>query len=510
MSAAACNAPVTPAPPGAVGRLVFLLVSVLVAGAALGPYLVASHLPLWTDEANFAYVARTAQDASLPLYQAGYQTAPPGTFWLYQVFSAYDQKGIWRLRVAESIMLYQVALLLLWWLGHDVVWYAGVVAAFGFAVLVPLQTLTCALAEPPLILCTTVGIWLLWHGLTRRTPAALALAGLALATACAFGHVAALDALAALLFLLFFSGGSLPARLRRVLFLLAGLAVGLGALALAMLATHQWADFWGAVVAPLLSRATLPSWADRGQACRQLLATPVAWRSPLALALLGVLMPLPPELRRLRRLLGIWLVLGLIGFLGSGNLANARVVVFLPALALCGGLGLYWARTRPLGEQRLGAPIVVFVATMLWLWPLHLDAALCVANLNQNYDTTVTYTESVGPWLGRKLQPMETLYVVGEGTPIYVYAHRRAASRFFDSAEVLGDRQLDLLRSFNHAPPAALVFTPTYLRPEVTLAAAIRGWQGFHAYQQVHPPAPGDYQVYLRGDIAAAVQAGMR
>ena len=505
----AITAPVTPRPPGAVGRLVFLLVSVLLAGAALSPYLVASHLPLWTDEANFAYVAHTAQTASLPLYQAGYETQPPGTFWLYQLFHAYDQQGLWHLRVAEALMLYLVALILLWWVGYGVVWYAGVVAAFGFAVLVPPQTVTCALAEAPLILCTTLGFWLLWHGLTRKQPAALALAGLALATACAFGQVAALDCLAALIFLLV-SGGPLARRLRRVLFLLAGFAVGLGALAVAMLATHQWPEFWGAVVAPLLSRATLPTWAERESYLRQLLATPVAWRSPLALALLGALMPLPPELRRLRRLAGIWLALGLLGFLGSGNLANARVVVFLPALALCAGLGLYWARTRPLGQQRLGAPIVVFVATMLWLWPLHLDAGLCVANLNQNYDTTVLYPQNVGRWLGGHLLPMETIYVVGEGTPIYVYANLRAASRFFDSAHVSGGEELYLLRSFSHAPPAAIVFTPALLRPEASLARTLRHWPGLRAYHQVSVGTPGDYQVYLRGDVAAAVRAGMR
>jgi 4-amino-4-deoxy-L-arabinose transferase-like glycosyltransferase len=490
------------------GALIRALVCLLLAAVTLTPYLLTGERPIWVDEGLYSYMARVSYQEHLPFYQAGHENKPPGIYLLYRWLHGFDLAGVYRVRLAEGVMLYLVALLLLWWWGREVSPLAGVVAAFGLVLLAVPQYSTYALTEVPLILFTVPAFWLVWNGLNRRRPGYLALAGLALAAAASFKQVAVFDFAAAVLFVALAREYGVPReRLRWALLLAGTFAAGLLALALLMVATHQWHEFLEDTVWSVLHGSASPHGQELGllPGLRRLWSTGPEWGVPLGLAVATLLLPFTGALRVRRRMVGLWLPCTLVGFCGAGTLYAHHFIPALPALCLMAGLGADWAQRRLARQGRWGVIALTVLLLAAWSPALRTYQGRLKIDRRHAYATLAVFPGQVGDWLNQHLPPDATIYVLGDATQIYANAQRRAPTRYFFSETRNTYVPPLIMRDLRAAPPAALIFTPGSPGLNAPLRAAIRDWPAFRTYRLVRLPYPGDYQVYLRPDVAATV-----
>lgn len=501
--AASIPAPASPGGPRRASalspRVGLLLGAFLAALTTFTPYLLLRDLPMWIDEGIFAYMARTSARENLPLYHGALDNKPPGVFWLYEAVAAYDFPGVQRARLTEAALLFLAALLLLVWVGREVSWLAGIVAAAGLGVLAFMGTVTYALTEPPMILLTTLAFWLTWRGAKTRRAWPFLVAGLALAAAFTCKQIAVLDGLAALLFLAL-SPDLLPGwRLRSVLLLSAGFALGLLALTAGMVATHQFPGFWHSTVGILLGGASTLTPGERPARLLDLLLL-APWRLPLALALAAALAPLAPRFSPLRRLGVIWLLFTFAGFLGPSYASIHQTLPFLPPLCLLTGLACVWLAglsSAPL-TRAVFAPLLLLV---VWSQPLYGYQSRIQARLEGLHAHPPSHLPALGRWLEAHLPPGATIQSVGKDTPLYVYSGRRAASRYPYPGWNNDALTQVTLRDLEHSPPAALILTPSEYAPELRLLRAVRAWPGLRHYRRVPNPTPGDYELWLRSDL---------
>ena len=355
---------------------------------------------------------------------------------------------------------------------------------------------TQAFTEPPMILFTVLGLWLLWLGVTRRREAYLPLAGLACAAAVTFKQIAVLDFAAALVFVAL-SGDLLAGRrLRYALLLVAGCGAGLLALGAVMVATHQWPQFWESAVTTLTSGASSMSASGRGERMADLLLR-APWRLPLALALAAGLAPLAPGLRPLRRLGLIWLGFTFAGFIGSGYASTHQTLPFLPPLCLLLGLGCVWLGGMPRARwARL--TLVPLALLVIWSQPLLGYESRIKARLHAQATEPASYLQPLGRRLDQRLPPGATIYTAGRDTVLYRLAGRRSASRYpypgWNSEAI----NRTILGDLEQARPAAIIVTPSLYPPEQVFLEALRAWPGLREYRLAPRPVPGEYELYLR------------
>ncbi|NLO73166.1 MAG: hypothetical protein GX100_03505 [candidate division WS1 bacterium] len=483
------------------------------------PYVASFRAPIYAEEAAYAYVPWASQVTGQAFYNAAFENKTPGIFWLFQAVQGYDQPGVGRARLVQGALVWATALILLLWLSESVSLLAGTVAAFTFAFTVPTlvwwRTTVMAQTEPPMVLFTTLGFFLLYRGLRTSRSFWFILAGMALAGGFIFKQIAALELVASVVVVLLLTR-DLPgvARWRRAGMVLGGFVLVAGALAVGMALTGQGASFWDTAlmsllrgsshamdiqacvwtfvglvwfpaVAPLFLLATLPWLFGRRHATSSEAATPAFGRFQLA------------------RLLALWLIFAAGGFPLAGELLQRQMLPFFAPLAGLVGLGAVWLQAQWAGlswSSRLARLLVIIAFTGLrWGLDYGTNVTMALRRDPAAQDPAV----ELGRMLGRYLPPGETLYSPDYGT-LYLDARRVAPTRYFAWVvwEVPGIPETvsaDLLRR----RPGVAILSTSGRREEVREALRqeiFRGryWRlGALPATPEHPPL----EVYLRKDL---------
>jgi hypothetical protein len=170
------------------------------------PYVASFRAPIYAEEAAYAYVPWASQVTGQAFYNAAFENKTPGIFWLFQAVQGYDQPGVGRARLVQGALVWATALILLLWLSESVSLLAGAVAAFTYALTVPTlvwwRTTVMAQTEPPMVLFTTLGFFLLYRGLRTSRSFWFILAGMALAGGFIFKQIAVLELVASVVVVL--------------------------------------------------------------------------------------------------------------------------------------------------------------------------------------------------------------------------------------------------------------------------------------------------------------------
>ncbi|NLO74225.1 MAG: glycosyltransferase family 39 protein, partial [candidate division WS1 bacterium] len=442
------------------------------------PYGFAVHDPLFCDEGVFAYTAWASHETGEPPYLAGYDNKTPGIYWLYAVLQAHDQPGVVRVRLVQGAMVLATALILLWWLGEALGLVAGAVAALTWvvaAVCVLWVNFTMpAETEPPMVLFTTLAFFFLYRGLRAFRPTPFLLAGMALGLAFVFKQIALMELLAAAVIVLLAGERlSAPQRRRALGLGVAGFAEVVTLVLIALGVTGQLGEFWRQAFVSPLGGST-----HHGQvweAFRVFLS--LNWF--LLFAPLGLLAALPWLVSRgetpgaagepaetvgegpLRRLLLIWFLLALAGFLAGGMFYQRQMLTFVPALAGMVGVGAGWLQRRWAGlPGRVVTGRVALVLLLVGLrwgvdYEIGIEAAL--ARRRAGPDPQVQLARA----LDRYLPAGETLFTP-DRPEMYREAKRMAPTRYFNGLTwgdlSVGDPTVADLR---RQPPGVIVLERT-------------------------------------------------
>lgn len=443
----------------------------LLATVVLLPY-VLTRQPAWLDEAIFSYLAQGPSAQGLPYYQAGYDNKPPGILLLYQLTGAFDPGGLWRVRLLQGLLVLSTCLLLLFWLGRKVSAPAGWWAAGLYALLLAFTPGVWALTEPPMALFTAVGFYLAYGGLRSPRTGFLVGAGLALGVAACFKQVAIFDLLGLLVVVSAAAGrGRRGASMAAVL---GGAVACAGVLGLWMVGTGQLAEFWDSAVLSLLHGEGVADWRGRAEN----LVEYGRWLLPVVQAalLVALLAYLGPIRRPLGLLLGVWLVTAVVGVAASGHFLHHQSVQLFAPLAALSGLGGAWlwrqARERPGWTRVLLAALLTL---LVFAAPLDKYRIRVQQALSSRTQIGTSAPERLGHWLQERVPPGETIYVLGNGMPVYFYAQRRAPTRYFHSLLLSSRmRQEAALRDLQARPARMLVFAPDYYDVQRAFSGRVR------------------------------------
>ena len=480
-------------------RSALLVAALFLTCCTMLPYAVC-RLPAGTDEAIFSYMAAGPTVAHLPWYQAGFDNKPPGIILQYYLTRAWDEAGLRRARLAQGGMELATALLLLLWLGLEISLSTGFLASLLYVLLVTFVPGCHAITEPPMALFTALSLFLGWCGAQRYGPGWWLAAGVSLGIAANFKQVAVVDLLALLSALVLVLPGSRRTRLFAGLAMLLGFAGLWAAVCGWLAASGQWPEFTDGVIHSLARGGASAPLRERPEH----LFSYLRWVAPVTggigvAALLGCIFP-PRGARR--GLLVIWLVCASLGTASSGYLLYHQAVQYyapLSALAALGVVGLYGC-LRPRSTAIRIAVVVLLLAVMFAplvnKYRIRMQQARAGATEQIELDA-----RRLGQWLSRSLPAGETLYVLGNSTPIYFYARHRSPTRYFHGF-ILSTPALQeaALRELEAHPPNALVSTPDYY--PVQRAFADRVNQVLLSDYLLVPAPGGDNRLYLRRDRA--------
>lgn len=474
---------------GTLGALLVLTVVVLL------PYTL-TRQPAWLDEAIFSYMARGPSALGLPYYHVGLDNKPPGVFLLYQMIAAFDPVGLWRMRMLQGLLVLGACVVLLLWLRREVSPQAGWWAAFLYAFLMAFTPGCLALTEPPMAAFTVVGFCLAYYGLRPGGGRLLVGAGLAWGLAITFKQVAVFDLAAGLLVVGIAAGaGRRGAAVGAVLGGAALCAMGVGA---ALAATGQWPQFWEGAVVMLVEGTGAGSWATR------LGNLPGYWRwilpviqAPALTALLAYVAR-PP--RPLGLMLGAWLIAGCLGVAASGHYLNHQSAQFFAPLAALSGVGGAWLLREGSCRSDWSARLALVLLTLLvFAVPVDKYRIRVQQELASRAQVGRSGAEQLGTWLRAGVPGEETIYVLGNGMPVYFYARRFAPTRYFHTLLLTRpERRRLALADLEARPPLALVFARDYYEGQREFSAQVRAALGSR-YRRllVHPGAP-EYEVWWR------------
>jgi hypothetical protein len=107
--------------------------------------------------------------------------------------------------------------------------------------------------------------------------------------------------------------------------------------------------------------------------------------------------------------------------------------------------------------------------------------------------------ERVGAWLAREVPPGETIYVLGQGVPAYLYSGRRAPTRYFQTLLLpTAEQPRRALADLRADPPRALVITPSVYPWEREFSRQVKeALLAQYVHRSEADAAP--YEVWVRG-----------
>jgi 4-amino-4-deoxy-L-arabinose transferase-like glycosyltransferase len=481
-----------PRRPLTLGTIAGLLV---LAAVVLIPYLL-SRQPAWLDEAIFSYMAQGPSRQHLPYYQAGYDNKPPGIYLLYQLTGAFDAAGLGRVRLTQGMVVLATCLVLLFWLRREASATAGWWAAALYALLLAFTPGVWALTEPPMALLSAAGFCLAYYGLSLSRWGYLPGAGLALGVAACFKQVALLDLLG--LFAVMAVAAGRGRRVASVALAAVGVLACAGVVCAWMAVTGQFAEFWRSAVLSLLGGGAA---AARGARAQNLLEY---WRwimpviqVPVLLALLAYLAPVR---RPLGLLLGVWLAAAGVGVASSGYFLNHQSVQFFAPLAALSGIGGAWLWRREPGSAGWSRAAAAATLTLLvFAAPADKYRIRVQQEAASHAQVGASPGERLGAWLDEHVPPHETIYVLGNGMPVYFYSQRRAPTRYFHTLLLSSPAlQESALADLQAHPPLALVFAPDYYEVQRAFTAQVRGALRARYHRLPGDPAFPEYEVWWR------------
>jgi len=405
-------------------------------------------------------------------YHAGYDNKPPGIFLLYQLTEAFDNAGLFRIRLLQGLMVLATCLLLLLWLRAEGASPAGWWAAAMYALLLGFTPGCRALTEPPMALFAAAALYLAYRGWRAGDGRYWLAAGFAVGVATCFKQVAVFEWAALMALAL----GMSPRGRRAVSWAAVALGFGLcwAAVLVWMAGSGQFSEFWESVFASFLAGGGA---APAGERLEGLLEY---WRWIMPLTQVPLLTALLAFVGRPRRglttFLGVWLVAGALGTASSGYFLNHQSVQYFAPLAALSGLGGAWLRKQLRPLPRRGRALATLVLLIL-VFALPADKyRIRVQQEMAGYrQAGQSNAERLGIWLREYLRPEENLYVLGNGMPVYFYAQRRAPTRYFHSLLLTTPRlQEAALRDFQAHPPRVLVMAPDYYPAQREFTARVR------------------------------------
>ena len=485
-----------------------LVVAVVVA-IAVGPHLTSQRVPIYVDEGVWGYAAWASAQTGAPIYDVSRENKPPAIFLLYRLTHAYDQDTIWRVRALEGGLSLLTALILLLWLSRAVSLLAGFLSACTLLLLLTYLPGVEARPEAPMVLGTTLGFYLLYCGLRSSRTAYFLAAGVSLGVGCCFKQVAVADLAAGLLAVALISTGAPLVRWQRVGLVLGGFAAFWAVVIIALVATHQFREFWGAAVMYFLVGGYPSPWAARaGNLLEFLRSWFPAMQAPCLVAVLAFLVPAPACAGPLRRLLGLWLPFAVLGFLASGLSVYYMGTQFYPSVAALLGITGAWSwsrlRARP-GWQRAALALLVFLIVfgpLLDRYQVRVKRGLAAAAAQGS----PFHEDRLGRWLGEHLPTGERIYVDSWGAAIYLHAQRLAASPYMHyTMAATPEARARVVEQLAQQPPAAIIFDAAPTGPVLALQGALQGPLLDREYQQVpiaQQLGADLFDVWLRRDVA--------
>jgi len=173
-------------------------------------------------------------------------------------------------------------------------------------------------------------------------------------------------------------------------------------------------------------------------------------------------------------------------------------VQFFAPLAALSGIGGAWLWQQK--EHLRGWP-QVSVAALLTLLVFAAPADKYRIRVQQALASRAQVGASAPECLGQELSehvpPGETIYVLGNGMPVYFYAQRRAPTRYFHSLLLSRPAlQEAALRDLQAHPPRMLVFAPDYYEVQRAFSARVRATLLPEYRRLPEDPAFPEYEVW--------------
>lgn len=459
------------------------------------------------DEATTAIVAKTILEGGIPYRDIADQRGPV-TYSLYAlVFRTAGIYNMTAVHLAHAVLL-AVLTLLVFRVGALQGRQTGVLAATFFAATSYSSPATDLLAfhiEWPLILCTLIGVLLLWRGLAADRIVWMVIAGAALALAALSKQPALSDfgLLTAWAVLVHARGIDAP---RRGLQAATALLGGFAAVAVTYLGSLTFAGALGDFVFNYWTYNTRYFLPVIPVSQRIHGALTLDTRYPgrhiplLLLCAAGLLRSLRTWRREGRPWTGrallpytpyVWLLSSYVGAMWSGRASGHYFIQLLPAACWIGGdtLARILTYTRTMIATRhhghlLGPTVAVLLSLVLWA-PMtapnsaarHLVYRL-VTQAKASADRTVRGAEKVAAWLRAQPDP-GSIFVWGFMPEIYVLADRPPSSRFILCTGLSG----------------MIPWVDAHAIDEAS-------WRTFQTEMESHPPryvidtSPGEFRAY--------------
>lgn len=378
-------------------------------------------VPLNTDEGGFAAIARLWQQGYEIYGNVAWVDRPQGLLVLFRLAGLAGSDEALRLLATAAAVITLAAVAAAAWAAAGRA--AGVAAAGLYAVLSPAPHLEGFTANGELLsgafaaAGVAFALWWTVRGDLRLLVAAALLAGCA-----PLVKQSAIDGIVVVAAAVLLHADRRPRNL--AIAVAAGAIPGLVAVVHAATATAGLGDWWYAIVGYRSSTESAVS-GDIGGRMRLLAdSIPPALRDLLPLFVLA-----PLGLRRGRpALLAIWLVAGVVGFLGGGLYHPHYWIQLVPVLSVLAGIGLV---------RLIEFPVAVRLAVALSLVPVVAYSAEIYSTTSATHISAMTSDDSrlltgraVGRLLAAETKPGEPVYVVWANAAVYWYADRPPAFRY--------------------------------------------------------------------------------
>jgi hypothetical protein len=444
------------------------LVAVTVFIAHLPSFL---HRLLDGDEAIYGSVAALLNTGGQLYAAGGVDNKPPGIFWVYA--ATFRVAGTYQMTAIHAVGLVVIAATcwLLFVIGRDLSGFrTGVLAALFYGLLTA--------AGNPRLLATNTEIFMAL-GLTASVLLMLRRSwfwsGCLLVAAGAFRQVAAVNVLLAIIGILWLEQEE--NRSRAAARFAGGVAAGLAAGALVLLATGSLTGFWRWTVGSLYGYASttwIPSYVwvrARDSLVPFVVDMAVFWIAAIALATRW------RRLDRPERLVIVWLAVAMVGSVAAGHLSWHYFIQAMGPLALAAALffGRFALRRWITAAAAVGILVPAFG---WWVYDLGADP------LTYDFTAPVPQHQLVAAYIRDHTTADQRVFVWGDWPALYVESDRLMASRFpgflrgFDRGsgippnnwDTTSDVWPELQSDLTAHPPALIVDT------------ASAGWSDFSMY----------------------------
>ena len=486
------------------GRLLHVAILVAIAAVPIVLYLPFLHEPLDRDEGVYATVALGWLDGHVP-YRDLFDNKPPLHYAWYVLSFVTFGENLVAPRLLASIALGVTAVLV--YVEGRLLFPrpAAYVAAAAFAIATGVAAVnenasTEAFMLPPLVGSLVAVTRAIQGGGTRWWLLAGVLGGLAiLSKQVAVWNLVAIMAVAA------YAAWSTPGPRRRVATPPALLMAGASAVVVAFLLTGSLDDLWDATVRFNLELSGAPAAQARGLLLLLLLLRSVAFAvvaGPLVVAASwgAVLAARRREWPR-HHLVLAWPPAAGFGVASSGFTFLHYYMHLLPGLALLAGFVVESRLAAPRGRRAPPWGAVVGLAAAAALAaalsaPAYLAASPADRHLARSLSERASFARrdnasiEVGAYVAERTAPGDTIYVHGYESPIYFYAGRHPAVRYFYHGPLMvrheGAAMAETIAALRLARPAFIVdgLWQTAEDSDWHLGDRLDAWEAFDP----HPP----------------------